>query len=432
MAVSGGRDSTALWHAVARLARSVGSLDVVGLHVHHGLQAQADDWVQHLRAQARRWAAAGLPVTLRWHRLEGRPQRGQSVEAWARRGRYAALASMAQAAGADLVLLAHHRRDQAETVLLQLLRGGGPAALAAMPRMAWRGGLCWARPWLDQPREAIDAYVRRHRLRPVDDPSNADPRWARNALRLQVWPALDTAFTGAEPALAGAAARAQEAAACLAELADADLQGCRGGDAALDVAAWALLSPARRGNSLRRWLIEAAGAAPDTLVRRLLAELPHARVGRWPAPSGELRLHRGRLRHAAAAEAAQVAIAVPAVLALDLSRCGRHAVPAWGGSFVVRRAADGGVPAALLRGCVLRPRRGGEQFQRTLNTPPRSLKKHFQAAGLAAWERNGPLVYVGDALLFVPGLGIDARHRAGGSKSALRSLHWLPADGCKP
>ncbi|MBU6259522.1 MAG: tRNA lysidine(34) synthetase TilS, partial [Burkholderiales bacterium] len=217
VAASGGRDSTALLHCTARAARALGA-EVVALHVHHGLQAEADDWLELVRRQARRWSAE-----FACQRLLGKPARGASVEAWARTERYRALAELAHASGCGLVLLAHHRRDQAETWLLQALRGAGAAGLAAMPARAERAGLTWVRPWLDQPREAIEAYVRRHRLRHAEDPSNGDPRYARNRLRLQVWPALTAAFPEAEAALAAAAAQAQDAAALAAQLAAQDL-----------------------------------------------------------------------------------------------------------------------------------------------------------------------------------------------------------------
>lgn len=424
MAVSGGPDSTALWHLCARLARADGGLEVVALHVHHGLQPQAQAWVEHLRRQAQRWRTGGLPVSLRWQQLAGSPARGDSVEAWARRGRYAALAAMARNAGAGLILLAHHRRDQAETVLLQALRGGGPAGLAAMPRSIERNGLIWARPWLDQPREAITAYLRRHRLRAVDDPSNADSRWARGALRLQVWPALTAAFADAEQALARTAARAQEAAACLSELAAVDLAHCGGRGAALDLSAWAALSAARRGNCLRHWLLATIGDAPDQLVRRLLDELPGHAAGRWPAPGGELRRYRGELAYVRAHQPPAALQPRPiAAQPLDLSRCGRHRLPGWQGSFVVTRVQRGGLPLAALRSCEARPRAGGEQFQRAAQTPPRSLKKQFQAAAVPAWARDGPLLFDRDGLLFVPGLGIDARRIAAAGE--LRSLRWV-------
>merc|ERR1739841_308703 len=118
---------------------------------------------------------------------------------------------MARQAGADLLLLAHHRRDQAETLLLQALRGAGVAGLAAMPRQDWRDGVLWVRPWLDHPREAIEAYIAQHGLRHIDDDSNGDPRFARNRLRLQVWPALQAAFPQAKAALAASADRLADA-----------------------------------------------------------------------------------------------------------------------------------------------------------------------------------------------------------------------------
>lgn len=289
VAVSGGRDSIALLHATLRAARPLG-LRVHALHVHHGLVAQADAWAAQLRARCRRWGAV-----FHLARLEGAPAPAESVEAWARRGRYAALATMAREAGCDAVLLAHHRRDQAETVLLQLMRGAGARGLAAMPAAARREGIAWLRPWRDQPREAIEAYLRRHRLAWADDASNDDTRFARNRLRQQVWPTLAAAFPAAEAALAGAARRAADEAQALRELAESDAASAMT-DGVLLVAAWRALSPARRVLLLRHAVEAWSGrGAPDTLVRRLADELPRCPSGQWPAPGGTLRLRRGRL-----------------------------------------------------------------------------------------------------------------------------------------
>jgi len=421
VAVSGGPDSTALWHATARAARGTG-LRVIGLHVHHGLLPQADGWLAHLRQQARRWAAAGLPVALDWRHLDGAPARGDSIEAWARRGRHAALADMAQAHGASLLLLAHHRRDQAETFLLQALRGAGPAGLSAMPLAQPRGGLVWARPWLAQPAEAITAYVRRHRLRCVQDPSNADPRFARSRLRHGPWAALEAAFPDAQATLSAATRRAQEAASCLQALAALDLPACLAPDGSLRRAPWLALSAARRANLLRAWLAGDAGLpVPDSLVQRLLAELPRAAAGSaWPGPGGLLRLHAGALHTLPPETPAPVP---PERLAIDLRRPGRHPVPPWGGHFVVTSVAQGGLAPELLRQAELRPRRGGERFQAAPGSLPRSLKLQFQAAGVPAWQRGGPLLFAGERLLFVPGLGLDARCLAPAG-SPMRGLRW--------
>lgn len=409
VAASGGRDSTALLHCTARAAREAG-VTVHALHVHHGLVAQADDWLQHVRAQCRRWG-----VHFHATRLQGAPQPGDSIEAWARKARYRALAGMAREAGCTLVLLAQHRRDQAETLLLQALRGGGPAGLAGMPAAARRGGITWARPWLGQPREAIEAYLRRHRLAWVDDASNDDTRFARNRLRQAVWPALTKAFPDAEPQLAAAARRAAEADACLHELAEADAAAALI-DGALQLSRWRALSPPRRTLLLRHWLRD----APESLLQRLAAELPAARQGRWPVPQGELRLHDGLLRREAAAAGAQ-----GAPLALDLSRPGRVPLPGWQGALHVAPVAECGIAPERLARALLVPRSGGERFQFAPGSLPRPLKKQFQARRVPAWQREGPLVFSGDALVFVPGLGIDARCWAPAGTAQL-ALRWEP------
>ncbi len=426
VAFSGGPDSSALLHATCRVLRGTG-VEVVALHVHHGLVADADAWANRARILCSRWRRGGAPLRLRIARLEGSPARGESVEAWARRGRYEALAALAREEGASLVLLAHHRRDQAETVLLQLLRGAGPAGLAAMPRQRERDGLVWARPWLDQPREAVEAYLARYRLRSVVDPSNEDPRYARSRLRCDVWPVLSAAFPQAEAALAQAALRAADAADALVELAEIDLARCADPQG-LRVADWLALSSSRRVNALRHWCRDKLGEAPPhTLVTRLISELPDRRAARWPAPGAELRLYRGRLSVAAAASPR---VAAPTCEVVDLSRPGRWPVPAWHGAWVVTACRSAGLPASDLIQVELRPRAGGERFALPPRGMPRSLKKQYQARAVDAPARAGPLVWRGDRLLFVPGLGADARAIAPDGV-AQRALHWEP-DPARP
>jgi len=422
VAYSAGRDSTALLHATARLARDRG-IEVVALHVHHGLMPQADAWLTWAEAQVARWRKGGLPVRLVSTRLQARPTKGESVEAWARRERRSALARMAHAEGVDAILLAHHRRDQAETVLLQALRGAGPAGLAAMPRAVERDGIRWLRPWLDMPREAVEAYVRRHRLHFVDDASNADARFARGRLREQVWVALTRAFGDAEVTLAAVARRAQQAQALSSEIAQSDLAVVVDRAGGLDVARWEPLSAARRANVLRAWLQAALGhGVPDSLIERLSRELPNARHARWPLdPARDLLLYRGQLAVSAVPRARDVV--APGEVTLDLSRPGRHLLLHWRGTLEVARVATGGVPAALMKSCRVVSRRGGERWQAQPRSTPRSLKKQYQAAGVPPSQRDGPLVYAGDRLVFVAGLGIDARVRAQGRGAAL-VLRW--------
>ncbi|MDP1900419.1 MAG: tRNA lysidine(34) synthetase TilS [Rubrivivax sp.] len=420
VAVSGGRDSTALLHCTQRAALALG-IEVVALHVHHGLMPQADAWLAHLRRQSRRWGARFFCT-----KLGTSPGRGDSVEAWARRERYRALAAMAQAAGCSLVLLAHHRRDQAETWLLQALRGAGPAGLSAMPAFAERSGVVWARPWLAQPREAIEAYVRRHRLSHIEDDSNADERYARNRLRLRVWPALTRAFPEVESTLAAAASRAQEAQALAREVAAADLPPLRVGDG-LSVPAWLTLPTERRRNVLRTWLAQAlAGPATEALVARLATELPVKRAARWPAAGAELRLYRGILRAHPAGSTEPRPADEASSAAFDCSQAGEYSLPGWPGRLVVETVKEGGAPVSLLRSALPQPRRGGERFCLSARGTPRSLKKQFQTLAVPAWERAGPLLYSAQGrLLFVPGLGLDATVCAepGQPRAGLR---WIP------
>lgn len=271
------------------------------MHVHHGLSANADAWLAHAEAVCERWAKKkGLPIGFDSRRLATRPNGGDSVEAWARGERYAALRDMARAAAIDLVLLAHHRRDQAETFVLQALRGAGASGLAAMPRLAFDGGINWARPWLDSPRVAIEAYTRRHRLRFVEDDSNADRRYARNRLRIDVWPALLRAFPDAELTLAVASRLAGDAKAVLEAATASDADATVRDDGSLDLASWRALPSARRRLVLVAWLRGPLnGPAPRTLVDRLANELDRPDATRWPAPGGELQRRRGRLAYVA-------------------------------------------------------------------------------------------------------------------------------------
>lgn len=402
VAFSGGLDSTALLYAATRAGRRV-----LACHVHHGLQPQADDWVAHCERTAR---AFGADFATR--RLVGAPARGDSVEAWARAGRHRALHEMTVATGADLLLLAHHRQDQAETFLLQAMRGAGPAGLAAMPRLQWRDGVCWARPWLNRPRAWIRAYAEQHGLCWIEDPSNVDTRYARNRLRHAFWPA----FPAAEAGLAQAARWAQQADALAAEVAAADLAAISTPDR-LDLVGLVQLSPARASNALRGWL---AGhiQAPATLVERLLAEWRPGACLSWPAPGGALHAYRDGLFWVVASQP------VPAAETLDLSRPGLYSQPGWDGAWQVEPGQPGIAERWLRRVCQ-RARGPGEQFQRAPGSAVRSLKKSAQEQSLPPWRRDGPLLFDEQGrLIAAAGLGMDARAFASEDEVAL-SVRWL-------
>ena len=429
VAYSGGRDSSALLHATLAAAAAL-DISVAALHVHHGLMADADAWLSHCERQCRRWAARGRRVVFDHRCLDGKPARGESVEAWARRERYAALREMAAAHGASAVLLAHHRLDQAETLLLQALRGAGVAGLASMPKATERDGIRWLRPWLAVDPARIGAYVRRHRIAYIEDDSNFDPRFARNRLRLKVWPALIAAFPDAQAALAASATWAQEARACTDALAAIDIAGIADGRA-LDLDAWKALPLVRRSNALRAWLNAQIGkSAASSEVQRLLDELPASNApGRWPLGRFELRRYRDRLVCGELApDATRDSAPKPRMPTLAVTRAGNYALAGWGGVLRATRVPRGGVALAALARLRLVERLGGEQFQPAPNRPPRSLKKQYQSRGVPTWERQGPLLYNGDSLLFVSGLGIDARAVAAPGEAQM-SLTWIAGRG---
>lgn len=428
VAVSGGRDSLCLLHATLAAASALG-VRVVALHVHHGLQPEADAWADTVVARCEAWAREGRDVVCRVARLLGAPEAGESVEAWARRERYAALTRLAREAGATLVLLGHHRRDQAETVLLQALRGAGAAGLAAMPAQAMRGGLAWARPWLDVDDAAVDAYAAAHGLADlaVHDPSNTHPRYARSRLRRDVMPALRAAFPDAEASLAAVATRAAEARALADEVSAMDLAALGvAGAMPLPHRAWSALSGARRANALRAWLAASLDApVPETLVQRLLGEWRGGSGAAWPAGGDRvLRAWRGALVVAEGPSSRDGSAVVDRV-ALLATGPGRFALAGWSGHLHVEPAEVHGLPAAGPLRLEARARAGGERFALSAGGLARSLKKQYQAADVPDWARGGPLLWAGDRLVFVPGLGVDARAWAPAGTPQWR-LRWEP------
>ncbi|MEY4748633.1 MAG: hypothetical protein RIQ60_847 [Pseudomonadota bacterium] len=368
-------------------------------------------------------------------------QQGLGIEAAARNARYAALRAMAAEVGCELVLLAHHREDQAETVLLQALRGAGVAGLSAMPRLIQREGVNFARPWLQCPRVQVEAYANERLLRHIEDDSNSDRRYARNRLRLNVWPALAHSFGDASKALGTVARHAQEATRCLSDLADIDLRKARSNDVLLLSELKDLPEP-RRANALRHWLAQRLGSpAPYSVMQRLLAQASLGRAQSWPLASGQtLRLYRGKLSIEPAATVELGCVTQPEAVrdsTLRIKAHGTYPLPGWGGSLLVLPASEGqgtgaGIDLAHLALVHLRARRGGELFQLALGRPPRSLKKQYQAAGVPAWQRTGPLLWLEGRLLFVPGLGVDAYWSDAGASQSCH-LRWCPSwSGCRP
>ncbi|MFQ1064691.1 tRNA lysidine(34) synthetase TilS [Bordetella trematum] len=299
IALSAGPDSAMLALAAALALRD---RPLWAFHVHHGLQADADTWSARAGALC---ALLGLPFQVARVSV---PADGSGIEAAARQARYAALAQMAGAAGVGHILLAHHRDDQAETVLLRLLRGAGVAGLAAMRAEHRRDGLVYLRPWLDigrdTLRDAAQAFARVSGWQAVDDPTNADPRYTRAAVRTALGPALAARWPGWQSIVARHARQMAEAADILDEVARADFAALAPGPQGQDfsLAAWRGLSAPRQALVLRHWLHGQGLRMPSEarlqeLMRQLrqLHALGHDRDLRLQHDGHEIRCQRGRV-----------------------------------------------------------------------------------------------------------------------------------------
>jgi tRNA(Ile)-lysidine synthase len=388
VALSGGLDSVVLLHALARERERVGAgLRLRAMHVNHGLSPHARRWESACRAQC---AALGLPFVARRVKLQ---RRGRGLESAAREARYAALA----ACGAARVALAHHRDDQAETVLLNLLRGAGLPGAAAMPETGRLPGSgpepespqAW-RPLLGVSRAQLEDYARRHRLAWVEDESNADEALTRNWLRRALGPQIGLRFPRWREALARAAGHFAEAQALLAA----------GDTDALDLATLRALPPARARQRLRGFLAASGARAPSVarlgeMLRQLLQAAPDAATAV---------VHDGRLLRC---WRGQLALLEPVLPAGEVALS-----PARGAGIDLARL--GGVPLSV------RHRVGGERLRLAANRPSRALKNLCQEAGIPPWERDlMPLLYCGDVLVWAPGIGIDVAFRAAGRRPGL-------------
>ncbi|SIT65861.1 tRNA(Ile)-lysidine synthase [Ectothiorhodosinus mongolicus] len=400
VAYSGGRDSSVLLHALHLLCSehsATSSLPpLTAVHVHHGLSAQADAWAQHCAQQCHDW---GVP--LRLLQVDARPDTGESLEAKARALRYAALAEALPAGG--LLLTAHHARDQAETLLLQLLRGAGPAGLASMPRFQPFGGGWHGRPFLDLSEADIAAYAAQHKLHWVEDESNAVARADRNFLRHQVMPMLRQRWPGVDATLCRASGLQAEAESLLAERAREDVEDLSTEvDGTLDAAALLRLPSERQRNAVRGWLRERGLPLPNQArLREFLSQLRSAAADAqilcaWP--SAELRVYRQRIH------------ALKPLGPLDPTSQWQWMGydPIWIEPLAVRlepevlRQRYGVAPEALQQPFTVRLRQGGERCR--LRGQTHSLKKLLQEAGVPPWERDRiPLLYQGDELVIVWG-----------------------------
>lgn len=398
VAYSGGMDSHALLHLLTVLREEHG-IELQAVHVNHRLQAQAEQWCTHCEE-----ICGVLRVPLHVVSTDARPLAGESPEAAARRARYAACAGVLQS-GQELVT-AHTSDDQAETLLLRLLRGSGvEGAVGIRPRRALRSN--WViRPLLGFSRSALHDYARQSALQWIEDPSNRDLRYDRNFIRQRVLPLLEQRWPSASAVLARDAANFANGAVVLETLVREDFAAARGTQPGhLSVSALRRLAPERRAMVLRQWLRESAGVTPshaqlqqvkDSLVARPDSQ-PRVRFG-----DVDVRRYRDELMLVSDAVS-------PADTPVRWSM--RHPLRVAHREAPLTREELAATGLAIPEGAVVevRYRSGGERILLAGHAHSKSLKKLFQEHAVPPWRRDRiPLIYVDGELAAVLGIGVAA------------------------
>lgn len=400
IALSGGLDSSVLTHVLAT-SRDEHGVPMLAVYVDHGLHTDAASWGEHCEQFATDlnidFASAVVAVNL---------SSGQGPEAAAREARYAALRNFLEPG--DWLLSAHHLDDQAETVLLNLMRGSGTSGLAGISRARRLAGGWLVRPLLDTPRSELQEYASAHALDYIADPSNLDQQFDRNYLRHEVLPRLDARWPDAAGRIRRSSGLAREATMLLAELAEIDRQEFADRSDRLSISELAKLPAERQRNLLRYVILELGLPLPGAVhLEQIVNELVGARKDAQPLvawPGARARRYRDRLYLLAAEDLEPESNEV-----LKLSG-DQVILPGGLGTLVLKEGAEKGLdPALVKRGIELRYRAGGEEFKPAGQPHTRKLKKLLQEEGVVPWMRERlPLLYADGRLVAVADLWIAA------------------------
>ena len=396
IAYSGGVDSHVLLHCCHRLRDELPEI-AGAIHVHHGISEQADAWERHCVDTCE---ALGLSCEVARVTLGG----GEGLEDRARRVRYDAIQSYLQQG--DVVLMAQHQDDQAETFLLQALRGGGPRGVAAMPAIAPLGQGYLLRPMLSETRASVLEYARSNRLHWVEDDSNQDMRFERNFIRHEVMPQLLSRWPAASRTLARTSAHTASLVTIADELISDELQGVTGSrPETLSVRVLKSL-PVEKASLLVRALCQqlelpmpATSHIAELLQKQLHAEPDRQIHVTWPG--GEFRRYQDDL---------YIQSPLPRIEHADWQYQwdgdGELHIPEYQGRLSLEACIGDGIQQNLVEdGLLVRPRSGGERCQPAGDSYRRELKVIFQQRGIPPWERERmPLIYQGDELLAIADL----------------------------
>ncbi len=417
VAYSGGRDSHVLLHLVAQISAEL-AVPIRALHINHQLHPDAAQWATHCADVCNRLGIPLVTVT-----VDAAPHPGESPEAAARRVRYGAFEQVLQEQ--EVLLQAHHQDDQAETVLLRLLRGAGTRGLMGMPQRRPLGRGSLNRPLLGVNRATIDQYAASHGLHFVEDPSNREVAFDRNYLRGEVLPAIAQRWPGYAGSFLRSAQRCQDAEQVLQTVWSANRPNLIGRDGSLDLAVLGSLPSGMQRWGLAQWLVE-IGAPMDGLpasdrLAEALRQFREASPDRGPelgVGSGRIRRFQDRL-YWVNDPPSGLAEPVPWTLGEALE------IPELGGRLAVTEACSPGIDRRW-RGQQFRvtTRRGGERCRPVGRGGRHTLKNLFHEAAIAPWLRSAwPLIYRDDTLAVIPGLCVCEGFEAPQGVPALQ-VHW--------
>lgn len=394
LGLSGGLDSCVLLHMLHSL-----KIPVKAVHVHHGLSPNADHWAEFCTQLC---ASYQIPLVLKKARVMNQ---GKGIEDAARAARYQMFSEILQTG--DVLLLAHHSDDQAETFFMRALRGSGVNGLAAMPVSRELNGAILLRPLLAFSRSELSAYAAQFGIRHIHDESNDNNRFERNYWRNAILPQLWQRFPAGRSGLNNTLHALQQDKQLLQELMQPALQACRAENGSLSLTVWQTLSALQQDYVLRHWLLRITAQMPgQKLIQELMQQLQAAADSEMCMRFADYEIRRYR----------QQAFCLPCLPTAPLVG--------------LRLSLNSALPLGVLSGVVQLSDAenyqvgfyaGGESI-RPVKRPSKSLKKLFQEAGIPPWLRDfWPLIYCADELLCIPGIAL-----AEGANPVLQQLHWQP------
>jgi len=404
VALSGGEDSVVLLHLLYQLQKTH-DFNLKASHVHHGLSKNADKWVKFCEKLCTK-----LSVSLDVHYIKLPQKKSLGIEGEARRLRYEKLLK----SKSDLVVLAHHADDQAETFLLQLIRGAGVKGLSSMAhfddsRRLWR-------PLLNTSRTDIQSYAKKHQLKWIEDESNKNTDFDRNFIRSKVLPILKNRFSHIIKVISRSSIHLAEAQHLLDDLAKIDLKNCLKSNnykQKIKVNTLGKLSNSRAKNVLRYWLEMNDQLMPskdllDELLRQVLTAKKDATIKIQLSKDYEICRYKDEIYIVRKGLKDQKNYEIiwkgePEILLPN------------GTQLNFKKVKGSGINFKLLNDQKLsiRNRQGGEFFKPDSKRPTKKIKQLLQESDLPPWEREFlPLIFIGDELASVPNFGIDIKFQA--------------------